>query len=308
MRRNGQELWSFIANRPAASSGTWGAGVELSDVRYRGKRILRQANLPILNVSYDNDVCGPYRDWQWQENRFTVGPIRNQVAPGVALVEWAKTIRETGDDSGNYEGIAAHFDRLRQEVVVISEIEAGWYRYMTEWRFGLDGTIRPRLGFDAVENGCTCERHFHHAYWRLDFDLGAGANQVEAYSPTTNAWTPINEEVELMRDITATERWRVSDPSSGDSLIIEPHAGEDVTDDYGIADIWVVANQPDEMDDANVSAPFATAAGLGSFVDGESVADSDLVMWWGGHFVHDDADPTTNQTHTIEFRIRPEAW
>ena len=309
MRRGGRDLWSFIVRRPSASSGFWGSGVELSDVRYRGKRILRKANLPILNVRYDDNTCGPYRDWQWQENRFTVGPIRSQVAPGIALVEWAKTIRETADDSGNYEGVAAYFDRLREEIVVLSEIEAGWYRYMTEWRFGLDGTIRPRFGFDAVENGCTCERHFHHAYWRLDFALGGSANNlIEAYSPVTNAWSTIEEEVELMRDITATERWRVIDPSTGDSVLIQPHAGEDLTDDYGIADIWVLANHTDEEDDHNAPAPFPTAAGLTSFVDGESVAEEDLVMWWGGHFVHDDADPTTNQTHTIEFRIRPDAW
>ena len=43
-------LWDFIVTRPAASSGTNGSGIELQYVNYKGKRILRRANVPILNV------------------------------------------------------------------------------------------------------------------------------------------------------------------------------------------------------------------------------------------------------------------
>jgi len=33
-----------------------------------------------------------------------------------------------------------------QEVVLVSEMEAGWYRYVSQWRLHTDGTIRPRFG------------------------------------------------------------------------------------------------------------------------------------------------------------------
>lgn len=65
--RGGQTLWRFLAVRPAASSGTNGSGVELRFVDHKGKRVLYRAHVPILNVYYDANACGPYRDWQYQE-------------------------------------------------------------------------------------------------------------------------------------------------------------------------------------------------------------------------------------------------
>ena len=49
---------------------------------------------------------------------------------------------------------------------------------MSSWRLHADGTIRPRFGFGAVDNSCVCETHHHHAYWRLDFDIGGTGDQV----------------------------------------------------------------------------------------------------------------------------------
>jgi hypothetical protein len=36
------------------------------------------------------------------------------------------------------------------EVTILSQIQAGWYRYTSEWRFKADGTILPRFGFAGV--------------------------------------------------------------------------------------------------------------------------------------------------------------
>ena len=61
---------------------------------------------------------------------------------------------------------------------MVSEMEAGWYRYISEWRLHTDGTIRPRFGFGAVTSLCVCTRHHHHAYWRLDFDIRTAGNNI----------------------------------------------------------------------------------------------------------------------------------
>jgi hypothetical protein len=61
--QGGTRIWRFLAVRPSASSGTWGSGVELRYVDYRGRRVY-QAHVTILNVLYDGQ-CGPYRDWQY---------------------------------------------------------------------------------------------------------------------------------------------------------------------------------------------------------------------------------------------------
>src|SRR5215210_6319679 len=57
-------------------------------------------------------------------------------------------------------------------------MEAGWYRYISEWRLHTDGTIRPRFGFSAVTDSCVCNVHHHHVYWRLDFDIVTAENNV----------------------------------------------------------------------------------------------------------------------------------
>jgi len=43
-------LWRFLVVRPSVSSGASGSGVELRYIDYRGKRVLHQAHVPILNV------------------------------------------------------------------------------------------------------------------------------------------------------------------------------------------------------------------------------------------------------------------
>src|SRR5215208_1698426 len=151
---DGSPLWSFLVIRPSASSGTNASGVELQNVRYRGKLVLFQAHAPILNVQYDGNACGPFRDWLFEES--WVQADGTNVAPGIRRSQSpAQTILESGTDSGNFRGVAIY--RQGQEVVVVSELQAGWYRYVSQWRFHDDGTIRPRFGFSAVRNACVCE-------------------------------------------------------------------------------------------------------------------------------------------------------
>jgi hypothetical protein len=60
---------------------------------------------------------------------------------------------ETGTDVGNFRGVALY--RQGTEVVLVTEMEAGWYRYVHEWGFDAGGTIHPRFGFGATANSCT---------------------------------------------------------------------------------------------------------------------------------------------------------
>ncbi|MGK5643340.1 hypothetical protein ACSNOK_34505, partial [Streptomyces sp. URMC 126] len=83
--------------------------------------------------------------------------------------------------TGNFRGVAFHHDG--SELRIVSELAAGWYRYISDWRLADDGVIRPRFGFAGVSNPCTCRVHTHHAYWRLDFDIaGAADNRVDEYA------------------------------------------------------------------------------------------------------------------------------
>jgi len=107
---------------PAASSGTNGSGIELRYVDYRGKRLLYRAHVPILNVRYDQNACGPYRDWQNEEGMLQAPGT--DVVPGFRLcTSPATTILDTGSDAGNCLGVAIYVQG--QEVVLVSEMQAG---------------------------------------------------------------------------------------------------------------------------------------------------------------------------------------
>jgi len=68
----------------------------------------------------------------------------------------AKTIFEAGTDRGNFRGVAFYI-RSRQPFIV-SELAAGWYRYVSEWRLALTGMIRPRFGFNGVRTRVPASR------------------------------------------------------------------------------------------------------------------------------------------------------
>ena len=259
-------------------------------------------------MDYALPDCGPYRDWQWEENPFQVGTIRQTLGDGIALVDHAKTIRELGDDAGNFRGVAAWWDSVNRQAVLQSELEAGWYRYVSEWRFEADGTLLARWGFDAVENQCTCARHTHHAYFRFDVRLGPrGHNRIEERE-AGGRWRLVEEEAVRPRDMEAGRRWRVRDRESGRSVTIFPGLREDPANAFGVGDAWLLRRRPDELDDGGADAPGREQVRLAEFVDGENLVDRDVVVWMTSHFLHDDADPTTLGTHTVEVRLEPEGF
>jgi Copper amine oxidase, enzyme domain len=289
-------LWSFLVIRPSASSGTNASGVELQNVRYRGKLVLFQAHAPILNVQYDRDACGPFRDWLFQES--WIRADGTNVAPGIRRSQTpAQTILESGSDSGNFRGVAIY--RQAQETVVVSELQAGWYRYVSRWRFHDDGTIRPRFGFSAVEDSCVCNVHHHHVYWRFDFDIGTRENNVvrEFNSPPIfppDNWHTHRFEATRRRRPDLSRRWQIRNTQTGDAYNLIPGPDDGVADIFGRGDVWILRFNEGQIDDGISAAPSQRGesqanapAQIGRFVNGESVAGQDVVVWYAAHFTHD---------------------
>lgn len=286
-------LWKFMVVRPAGSSGIYGSGVELRGVNYRGKRVLYRAHVPILNVKYDGDACGPYRDWQDQEGMFSA--TGSDPVPGFRLCSApATTILETGSDLGNFLGVAIFVKD--QAVVLVSELEAGWYRYISRWRLHADGTIQPRFGLSAVENSCVCTVHHHHAYWRLDFDVGtAGDNLIREFndpplSGNTSKWHNLNYEIRRARNPGRHRRWQVKNKTTGDAYDIIPGDHDGIATDmpdwpFGRGDAWFLRYRGTEIDDGAIAT--GAEAGLDSWVNGEPILGKDVVVWYGGHSSHD---------------------
>lgn len=294
VKQGGATVWKFLVVRPASSSGANGSGVELRYVAYRGKRLLYRAHVPILNVKYDDDACGPYRDWQNQEGMLWAEGT--DVASGFRLCSTpATTILDTGSDAGNFLGVAIYVQG--QEVVLVSELEAGWYRYISLWRLHTDGTIRPRFGFTAVQSSCVCNVHHHHAYWRLDFDIRTAGNNVvrEFNDPPligSSNWHNKNYEIRRPRDPVRKRKWRVENKSTSEAYDIIPGATDGVATalpdwPFSRGDVWILRYRGSEIDDGVIATGPPYEAGLDAWVNGESLDGSDVVVWYGAHFSHD---------------------
>jgi hypothetical protein len=288
--QSGVTLWSFLAIRPATSSGLGDrSGIELRDVRYKGKLLLKRMHTPILNVDYDGGACGPFRDWQWQEGMFqadgTDVPGTNGGVRDCGNTP-AMTALETNDDRGNFRGIA--FYRQNNEVVLVSEMNAGWYRYICEYRFDKNGTIRPRYGYGATTNSCVCFAHAHHIYWRFDFDIGGSADNVIRPSRREFSWgSPYSSEVRIHRG--ARQNWLVQNTKTLDGYMIRPnsHDGSAAQGSYGRGDLWFVLFKATEISDKTAGVFTGTPANLDAFVTGEAL-NTDPVIWYAAHFYHDD--------------------
>jgi hypothetical protein len=295
IKHRNRTIWQFVAVRPAASAGTNGSGIELRNVNYRNRRLLSRGHVPILNVKYDQDRCGPYRDWQYEEGRIQavgtdVGSTGFRLCP-----QPATTIVETGSDSGNFLGVGVYI--TGSEVVFVSEMEAGWYRYISQWRFDVNGVLRPRFAFAAVENSCVCNVHYHHVYWRLDFDIIDGRrNRVEEFNDPplsgTSNWSTVRFETRRARNPAKKRRWKVTNPDNGAAVQIRPGADDSLAGEmpdapFGQGDVWLLKYRPNQVDDGVVAIGPPYEAGIQQWVNGERIDAADVVIWYAGHFAHD---------------------
>jgi hypothetical protein len=288
--RGSDELWQFLCIRPSASSGSNRSGIELRDVKFRGKLVLSRANAPILNVQYYRNQCGPFRDWSWQEGMFVANG--NDV-PGTnggirMCTEEPETVLDNGTDTGNFRGVAIYD---REEVTLVSELNAGWYRYISKWIFHDEGIISPRFGYGATTNSCVCFGHIHHVYWRFDFDLGTAANNSPG-EVTQGVLKPIGTE-EMRPRLFNDQFWVVTNGVSGETVNIRPGPLDGNYDKYGQGDLWFLRNHfPNEIDDsAQTSIPgCGTCARLNPMVNSEALTNQDIVVWYGAHWMHDHFD------------------
>jgi hypothetical protein len=293
-------LWDLVVVRPQASSGINGSGVELRNVDYKSQRVLYRAHLPVVNLRYGPEGaeagCGPsVRAWQHQESCFDAAGSAEDPVPGFRVCSSApQTILDSGRDDGEFRGVALWLDG--EELVVVSQLDAGWHRYVSEWRLHADGTIRPRFGATATHNPCTCTPHDHHAYWRFDFDvLGPDGNVVQEYNDPpvlgTANWHTVHYEVRRHRDPAHGRYWRVRNVRASQGYAVVPGEGDGVADEYGAGDLWVLRHHSEEVDDDQgfTTDPLLSRAQLDRFVSAESVERQDVVVWYGAHLFHHQA-------------------
>jgi len=296
-------LWEMLVIRPSASSGTHASGIEIRDVKYKGKSVLKRGHAPVLNVEYPTGACGPFRDWQFEEDAFATPENSTEPVAGIRIIPAggvATTVLETGNDTGNFRGVAVYTQN--DETVLVTEMQASWYRYIMEWRFASDGTIRPRFGFGATNNPCVCATHNHHVYWRLDFDIVNTVNKVFQVERGRKFLQPITTEVTRIKNPQTNRRLLIQNSTGDEAYMLVPNISDGVATNFGRSDLWVLKynnivggsalkNEIDDGFDSAATGGECTAnsgscININKFINNESVINQDVVIWYGAHFSH----------------------
>jgi hypothetical protein len=323
--QNNVPLWEMLIVRPSASSGNSEerSGIEVRDVKYKGKSVLKRGHAPVLNVQYEGDACGPYRDWQYSEGYFNA-PAEGATdpAPGIRVLaagQIARTSLESGVDLGNFAGVALYTQN--DETVLVSELDAGWYRYISEWRFANDGTIRPRYGFGATTSACVCYEHNHNVYWRFDFDIVSPTNKVFQRERGRKFLQPITNETARLRNYSTNRSFLIQNSGGDEAYLLVPSLSDGRTNNFGAGDFWILKYQagaggePDEIDDPNDEEEKVNFA---PWLNNESLLNQDIVVWYAGHFGHnsdgeqllnpDHSGDVVEGTHVLGPTLRPVQW
>lgn len=293
-------LWDFCFRPPSGSSGANGSGLELSDVKYNGTLVLSRAHIPILNVKYVPNpgptpgACGGanlcYRDWFFSEQAFQCAPV---VSPGICTgtTTPAATVCDSCsrppdgcEDIGSFIGVAVESlpDRLR----LTAQCRAGWYRYIPVWEFFADGTIQARFVATSIDYTCVAYTHNHHAYFRLDLDVNGSAGNFVDLVAGDGSSARVSAERNFIDTSPVRSKWRVG--KAGSPYVVEVARNTDdgaagdasvVPNDFPVADGWLLAYDPNEVEDGAALGSENCPAGLNSFVNGQNVDGADIVLW-----------------------------
>jgi hypothetical protein len=280
-------VWQLCWTAPPDSSGTDGSGLEISDVLYKGKLVLGRGHIPVINVKYDPGGCGgldlSYRDWANELARFEAS---NVIRPGYAQpTSPPRTVCDTpGFDLGTFTGVAAQ--KLADRLVLTTQVQSGWYRYILAWSFLLDGTLKPEIRFTAVQNVCTPLSHYHSAYWRLDFDLDGPADDA-LEERNSGVWSTLRTETQRLHAPAAGRQWRVRDKVTGAGYELVPAPNADIANAWSVADLFGVLFRDGEEDDGGATGGLdGDRVHVGRYVSGESIDGRDLVVWYRAGVPH----------------------
>lgn len=279
--------WSFAWN-----VGSNQEGLELTNVNWKGVKVLHKASMPVVRVKYRgaainvNSGCGPYADQlQWN----------NMIIPSGATSR--VMIR-------NYTGM--------MEIAVYSQI-SGYHLYQA-WYFHQDGRLQPML----YSRGWSCSAiirswrdHRHHPYWRLDFDIETSSPNVAHEFRRPNSSSPYastlyNAEQNTFRNSGQDVFWTVGRSGSPRHVVIS-YANE-MRD--GSGGPWFSFSNKDEgtrlyRGSEDNGWTFGAMGHLG-YGPSESIAQSDVVFWSVGHLTHNwtSSDANNPQWHSTGPVIR----
>ncbi len=306
-------------------------------------RVLSSARLSQLHVAYDdsdvtyNDVTqyglgGGYLLTLTDADCPQGELLEVQTRP--AVCRW----RSTGD----YGYRTATRSNKAESLNLFSVSQVGAYAYIISWAFHDDGAFEPGIGATGAlqRNSSDTSQpygrvlqndpdtlwlsHTHNYYWRLDFDLGESATD-DQFSEIRYIVQPDGTRVRESQTF-QTEQARRIDPdtqliwqlsATGDqnspAYRIEPirlgHRFErKEIEPYTDYDLFItVANDCERFASQNARFNPDCLNHVLQYVDGQSIADEDIVLWHrvGFHHVPRSEDQRNMHTHWDGFVVQP---
>ena len=240
------------------------AGLELTDVKFQDREILKKVSFPVMRVDYDNDVCGPYADILWTNAYVPIElspPYESCNGDGFC----ARTFKQDGND---YLEVGA-------------SAELGEYDIYQSYIFSPEGF------FDSYvfSRGLQCETdHRHHAHWMYDFDIdGRESDQVLKNSGDLQTSEFNDRKV-------STSYWTIKDSETGLRVELNPGPYDGFTDEFSQWDVAVRKWNDGETDNSTLGAK----GDIGhNYNDSESIDREDIVFWYVTHLDHKSLEGST---------------
>jgi len=297
-------VWMMCWLPPEESAGPRGSGLELRKVHYRGHPVLRRAHAPMLFAEYREGAGGDcYRDWKDQSAPILAdiavqGRLDFAVDPPQAITACDRSrdptqsygacpFRLDGYPNANatcHGGVAIE-DR-GDRVMLTSQYYADWYLYTSRWTFHADGRIEPVFGFGNSNGTFNSVTHWHHNYWRLEFDIDGVGNDVVSRDGIDRA-TEFSDVRDPHGSADGESRtWAVRNPVSGRGYRIVPGDTDYriATDESGrgfhLVDVMVTRQHDLEYGDSPNYDLWDCAMDQAALVDGESIERTVVAFYY----------------------------
>lgn len=249
--------WSLGYDNPAPNADLNWDGLAVSSVRFDGLLILQRASLPVMNVYYENDICGPYAD-RLGGNELGQPAWREFIADGTRWLE------------------------------IGVEATIGAYVIYQAFYFSENGQMDAHI----FSKGLQCNNyHEHYPFIRLDFDIGDAAND-QILRSTTAGWAIETFEFDRAATDAVNHGWSVFDKVTGDSVSInfddggyQLPGGVVPETNYANNRVYGRTYKPDEVNwgfPINVLAASRTVP----WNNGEVIDSVDNVLWYTGFMPH----------------------
>ena len=242
------------------------AGLGIRHVYYNNEEVLWKGSMPVIRVQYAGDQCGPYADQIYWDSLVEISTCGNKKF-------CVRTFTVDGRDW--------------LQIGILARI--GQYRLNQRWWFSNDGYLRASLSSKGLQ--CNID-HDHHPYWRLDFDVaGAGGDQIfvfdnnrpnEGWGP---GWRKHRAELNEVKNPPTARVWFVRDNGTSHGVWVLPGGDDGTSNAFSNKDMGARRYRYTE-DEAWT---FGAWGHLG-YANGESIAETDDVLWYVADMHHHAAE------------------